>query len=120
MEKKVLKIKLIKAFDFIVSLYTALALAVIICLHAYVPFFPVLFLFDFSILIGYPLFLRFVLKKKWFECHMSKFLTLKYIIIPWAIMDTIVMLCYAQETLFIFKEYILNRNISEVNLIIKE
>lgn len=107
MEKKALQVKLIQIVDFILSVYTALALAVIVALHAYVPFFPVLFLFDFCILIGYPLFLRFVLKRKWFDCHKSKILTLKYIIVPWAIMDTVVMLCYAKETLFIFNEFIL-------------
>ena len=107
MEKKELQIKLIQIFDFILSTYTAIALVIIVALHAYVPFFPVLFLFDFCLLIGYPLFLRFILKRKWFDCHKSKILTLKYIIVPWAVMDTVVMLCYAKETLFIFNEFIL-------------
>ena len=107
MEKKVLKVKFIQIFDFILSLYTAIGFVVIVGLHAYVPFFPVLFLFDFCMLIGYPLFLRFVLKIKWFDCHKSKLLTLKHIIFPWAIMDTIVLLCYFNETLFIINEFIL-------------
>ena len=107
MEKKVINEKVITVLDFICSLYALLGINIIVALHAYVPFFPVLFLFDFCLLIGYPLFLRFILKRKWFDCHKSKILTLKYIIVPWAIMDTVVMLCYAKETLFIFNEFIL-------------
>ena len=107
MEKKVIKKKLITVIDFICSLYALFVINIIVVLHAYVPFFPVLFLFDFCMLIGYPLFLRFVLKIKWFDCHKSKLLTLKHIIFPWAIMDTIVLLCYFNETLFIINEFIL-------------
>lgn len=103
MEKKVLQEKVIQLFDFILSLYTAVALVVIIGLHTYVSFFPILFLFDFCILLGHPLFLRFVLKKRWFDCRKSKILTLKYIIIPWAVMDTVVMSCYPDEVVYVLQ-----------------
>lgn len=69
-------------------------LLLIYLLHHIVTFFPVLFLFDFCFVIGYPLFLRYVLKRKWFECTKDDYLELKYIFLPWLIMEGIVMIYY--------------------------
>ena len=103
MEKYTFRDNFAKAINFFVSFCVGLGIIVILGLHAYVSFFPVLFLFDFCLLIGYPLFLRFVLKKRWFDCHTTKILTLKYIIIPWAIMESLVMLYYPKETVYILQ-----------------
>ena len=106
MGKRVLQKNLIEILFFICFMYASVGIFIVVGLHAYVPFFPVLFLYDFCMLLGYPLFLRLILKKKWFECHATRLLTLKYVIIPWAIMDTIVILCYINETIFIFNKFV--------------
>ena len=54
----------------------------------------VLFLFDFCFWVGYPLFMEYVLKRKWFECTKEDYLALKYILTPWLIMEVIVMIYY--------------------------
>ena len=103
MEKKVINEKVITVLDFICSLYALLGINIIVALHAYVPFFPVLFLFDFCLLIGYPLFLRFVLKRKWFECRKDKLLQIKYILLPTLFLEIlallVVIICYPNEIL---------------------
>ena len=72
---------------------------IILRLHFMVSFFPVLFLFDFCLLVGYPLFLRYVLKRKWFECTKDDYLCIKYIMLPLLIMELAVLLCYPHETI---------------------
>lgn len=72
---------------------------IILRLHKIVPFFPVLFLFDFCLLVGYPLFLRYVFKKKWFECTKDEYLKIKYLMFPWLIMSLAVLLYYSHETI---------------------
>lgn len=103
MEKCGIIDNIIKVLNFAVSFYACLGIIIILSLHVYVSFFPILFLFDFCILLGHPLFLRFVLKKRWFDCRKSKILTLKYIIIPWAVMDTVVMSCYPDEVVYVLQ-----------------
>ncbi len=71
---------------------------IILRLHKIVTFFPVLFLFDFCLLVGYPLFLQYILKKKWFECTKNEYLKIKYIMLPLIIMELAVLLCYPHET----------------------
>ena len=107
MEKKVIKKKLIVVLDFVCSLYALLGISIIVGLHAYVPFFPVLFLFDLCMLIGYPLFLRLFLKRKWFDCAENDYLRIKYILIPWIIIESILFLCYPKEVLYILQTSIL-------------
>ena len=72
-------------------------------LHLIVPFFPILFLFDLSLIVGYPLFLRYVLKKKWFDCCKDKLLQIKYILLPILFLEMlalfVVIICYADEIL---------------------
>ena len=104
-ELEALQKNLIEVLVFICFMYASLGIFVVIALHAYVPFFPVLFLYDFCMLFGYSLFLRRVLKKEWSECQATRLLSLKYIIIPWAVMDTIVMLCYIKETMIIVNKF---------------
>lgn len=86
---------------FIINAFMALFFMFIIALHAYVPFFPVLFLFDICFWIGYPLFLRYIIKKTWSVCVRDERLSLKYITIPCLIMELIVMFCYPQETMML-------------------
>lgn len=75
-------------------LFYAFALFVILVFHTVVPFFPVLFLFDFCSIIGYPLFLRYVLKRRWFECTKDKYTKIKYILLPNILMEIAVLLYY--------------------------
>lgn len=72
---------------------------IVLRLHVIVTFFPILFLFDFCFLIGYPLFLRYVLKRKWFECTKDDYLCIRYIMLPLIIMELAVLLCYPHETI---------------------
>lgn len=72
---------------------------IVLRLHRVVPFFPIMFLFDFCFLIGYPLFLRYVLKRKWFECTKDDYLCIRYIMLPLIIMELAVLLCYPHETI---------------------
>ena len=105
MEKKatngILKTKFLKCFDFILNLFAIVEFVLIVELHLMVPFFPVLFLFNLCFWIGYPLFVKYVLKKKWFECTKDYYLKIKYILLPWLIMGFIVLLYYHKATFFI-------------------
>ena len=74
---KMIKEWVLKAIDNIVCLLILCALMIILLFHKIIPFFPVLFLFDFCLLVGYPLFLRYVLKRKWFECTKDMYLKIK-------------------------------------------
>lgn len=94
----------ILSYAIITLIYFGLLL--IYLLHHIITFFPVLFLFDFSLLIGYPLFLRFVLKRKWFDCTKNDYLLLKYILIPWLILELLVMLYYPNETWLILQQIV--------------
>ena len=89
---------------FIVNAFMALFFMFIIALHAYVPFFPILFIFDVCFWVGYPLFLRYIIKKSWNICVSDKRLSLKYITIPWLIMELLVMFCYPQEIMMVINK----------------
>lgn len=112
MEKEVIFDRLKKIvwniMDCAVALLIYFGLLIIYLLHKIVPFFPVLFLFDFCFIIGYPLFLRYILKKKWFECTKDMYLKIKYILLPCLIMELVVLLYYHKATLFIIKTVIEN------------
>ncbi len=97
--------KMIKAIDFVVAFFAAVAFSVMIGLHAYVPFFPVLFVFDICFWVGHPLFLYYVLQKKWSVCIHDDKLRLQYITIPWLIMELLVMFCYPSETIIVIKSF---------------
>ena len=97
---KSLALKIVSDVIFLLCLF---GLFTILAFHVIVPFFPVLFLFDFCFLVGYPLFLRYVLKKKWFECTKDYYLKIKYILLPWLIMELVVLLYYHKATYFIIK-----------------
>jgi hypothetical protein len=104
MEKKViiqrikrLSLKLINNFfAFFICFWLII---IVLRLHVIAPFFPILFLFDFCFLIGYPLFLRYVLKRKWFECTKDDYLCIRYIMLPLIIMELAVLLCYPHKTI---------------------
>ena len=98
--------KIYKCIDLMVNLLACIEFILIGILHFMLPFFPVLFLFDFCFLIGYPLFLRYVLKKKWFECTKDYYLKIKYIILPCVLMEMIVLLYYHEATLYVIKTII--------------
>ena len=93
----------LKTINAILSIFYIFALFIILLYHKFAPFFPVLFLFDFCFLIGYPLFLRYVLKKKWFECTKDMCLKMKYILLPCVMMELMVLLYYHKATLFVIK-----------------
>ncbi len=67
-----IKIFFLKCADFVLSTLCAFGIIALIELHFIVPLFPILFLFDLCPIVGYPLFLRYVLKKKWIECCKDK------------------------------------------------
>ena len=96
----------LEAVDNILCLLILCGLMIILVFHKVGPFFPVLFLFDLCFLIGYPLFLRYVLKKKWFECTKDYYLKIKYIILPCVLMEMIVLLYYHKATLYVIKTII--------------
>ena len=97
---KELLLEITNSAFFVIILFNAY---IILEFHKIVPFFPILFLFDLLIIIGYPLFLRYVLKKKWFECCKDKMLQIKYIFFPMLLLEIlalfVVILCYPNETL---------------------
>ena len=92
-----LKKILLKIAYWIVSLCIFFNAMIILNLHFIVPFFPVLFLFNFCFWVGHPLFMRYVLKLKWFDCTKDNYLSLKYILIPSLIMELIVIIYYYNE-----------------------
>ena len=92
---------LLKIAYWVVSLLIFFNAMIILDLHLVVPFFPVLFLFDFCFWVGYPLFMEYVLKRKWFECTKEDYLALKYILTPWLIMEVIVMIYYYNEIILL-------------------
>ena len=96
-----IKALLLKCFDFVLSSLCAFGIVAIIELHFFVPFFPVLFLLDLCLMFGYPLFLHYVLKREWGECTKDDYLALKYILIPWLVMELIVMIYYHNEIMLI-------------------
>ena len=114
MEKEVITKEIkeltLKAINAILSIFYIFGLFTILAFHVIVPFFPILFLFDFCFLVGYPLFLKYVLKRKWFECTKDYYLKIKYILLPWLIMGLMVLLYYHEETYFIIKTIMENSN----------
>ena len=96
MEKEVISetIKTIffKCIDFALSVLVSFGIVALIELHFMVPFFPILFFFDLCLVIGYPLFLRYVLKRKWFECCKNKILQMKYILLPILFLEALTLL----------------------------
>lgn len=103
MKKSIVREKLIITMDNLCFVYAVLGILIILVLHSSVSFFPVLFLFDFCLLLGHPLFLCFVLKKKLSVCRENIYLRLKYMLVPTVIMESIVFLCYPEETLYILQ-----------------
>ena len=87
-----------KIISYIFFTFICLEGIIIIEIHKIVPFFPVLFLFDFCFIFGYPMFLRFVLKKKWFDCTKDNYLKIKYILLPWFVMELSLLMYYPNET----------------------
>jgi len=100
----------LEAIDTVICLFILCGVMIILLFHKIVPFFPVLFLFDFCFWIGHPLFLRYVLKKKWFECTKNFYLKIQYILLPCLIMEFIVLLYYHKATLFVIKAIMENSN----------
>ncbi len=104
MEKEVIKNIFWKVICCIFFINICIGGIVIIELHSLMSFFPVLFLFDFCFIVGHPLFLRYVLKMKWFECTKDYYLKIKYILLPWLIMEMMIMIYYHKHILFVLKK----------------
>ena len=96
---------LIKIVYYFVSLLIFCNAMIILALHIILPFFPVLFLFNLCFWICHPLFMEYVLEKKWFDCTKDDYLALKYILIPWLIMEGIVMMYYYPTTKFVIDAF---------------
>ncbi|MBQ8464792.1 MAG: hypothetical protein IJ545_02145 [Alphaproteobacteria bacterium] len=105
MEKKVISI-FRTLINFICFSFICLGGMIIVEFHKIKPFFPILFLFDFCLLIGYPLFLRFILNRKWFECAKDGNLRLKYLFIPYIVLESLVMLYYPNEIVFALQQIV--------------
>ena len=99
MGKEAIRKKLIEFISYAIIFVIVLFSIEFYELHFIVPLFPILFLFDFCFLIGYPLFLRYVLKRKWFECTKDDYLCIRYIMLPLIIMELAVLLYYPHETI---------------------
>ncbi len=99
-----------EAITDVICVLVLCGLMIILVFHKFGPLFPVLFLFDFCFMVGHPLFLRYVLKRKWFECTKDNFLRIKYILLPWLIMELLVLLYYHKVTFFIIKTVMENSN----------
>lgn len=107
MEKEAIKEKIktyfFKCIDFALTMLVTLVLVELVELHFIIPLFPILFLFDLCIIVGYPLFLRCALKKKWSECCKDKLLQIKYILLPILFIEIlalfVVIICYPNEIL---------------------
>lgn len=100
---KMIKGWIFKTIDIVVCEFILCGLMIILLYHKFAPFFPVLFLFDFCFWLGHPLFLKYVLKRKWFECTKNFYLKIKYILLPCLIMELMVLLYYHKATLFVIK-----------------
>jgi len=109
MKEKIRKIALEAITDVICVLIMG-GLTIILIFHKFGPFFPVLFLFDFCFWFGHPIFVKYVLKRKWYECTKNDLLALKYILIPSLIMELLVLLYYYKATYFIITTIIENSN----------
>ena len=107
MEKEVILKKIkelsLKAITYVICLFILCGLMIILVFHKFGPFFPVLFLFDFCFWFGHPIFVKYVLKRKWYECTKNDLLALKYILIPSLIMELLVLLYYHKATYFILR-----------------
>ncbi len=103
-KKEIIKNNIFKCIDFILNLLIAFGIFIIIVFHITGPFFPILFLFDFCFWFGHPLFLRYVLKRKWFECTKDYYLKIKYILLPCLIMELLVLLYYHNETWLVLQK----------------
>ena len=108
MEREVKRTKelVFKTIDIVVCQFILFGLMIILSLHYIVPFFPILFLFNLCFWVGHPLFLRYILKRKWFECTKDYYLKIKYILLPWLIMELVVLLYYHKATYLIIKTII--------------
>ena len=99
----IIRIIFLKCIYFGLSVLVAFGVVALIELHLMVPFFPVLFLFDFCFVVVYPLFLRYVLIRKWFECLNDYYLKIKYILLPVMFMEIlalfVIIMCYPNEIL---------------------
>ena len=93
----------LKIIYWLVSLLILCNAMIILIFHMVYPFFPILFLFNFCFWFGYPIFLEHILKKQWFECTKDDSLALQYILLPWLIMELMVLLYYHKATLFVIK-----------------
>ena len=100
----------LEAITDVICVLILCGLMIILIFHKICPFFPVLFLFDFCFIVGHPLFLRYVIKRKWDECTKDYYLKIKYILFPWLIMELLVLLYYHKVTLFIIKTVMENSN----------
>ena len=95
-----IKKRLLQVLVFIMFAIVYCGLLVIYEMHKIMAFFPILFLFDFCFLAGHPLFVKYVLKRKWFdECTKDNCLKIKYILLPWLVMEFILILCCPHEML---------------------
>ena len=103
MEKKVMMRKgknvVLEIISDVIFVLCLFGLFIILAFHKMMSFFPVLFLFDFCFVIGHPLFIRYISKRKWFdECTKDNYLKIRYILLPWLVMELILILCCPHET----------------------
>jgi len=105
---KLIKKILMNIINYVLVTLIIIAMWVIAVLHMVKPFFPILFLFDLCFWVAYPLFLRYILKKKWFDCTKDDYLEMKYIAIPSLIMEVLVMLYYRIEVLSVLQNVMNN------------
>ena len=92
------------AICYIFFSYICLGGIIILEIHRYAPFSLILFLLELCFVIGYPLFLHFVLRKKWLECTKNSYNKVKYILFPALVTETCIMLYYHNQILLVLQK----------------
>ena len=110
MEKKELinkaKLLLLKGIEIILFIIIFLCSFTILIMHASVPFFPILFLFDIYFFYGQKKIVTTIQNKSWRDCIKGEVNWIKYVAIPLLAAESFVVLYYYEVSFPILKEII--------------
>ena len=110
MEKKELinkaKLLLLKGIKIILFVIIFFCYFTVIILHASVPFFPILFLFDVYFIYGQQKIVTTIQNKSWRDCIKGEVNWIKYAAIPLLAAESFVILYYYEVSFPILKEII--------------
>lgn len=110
MEKKELinkaKLLLLKGIEIILFIIIFLCSFTILIMHASVPFFPILFLFDIYFFYGQRKIVTTILNKSWRDCIKGEVNWIKYAALPSLAVESFVILYYHEVSFPILEEII--------------